>query len=135
MSNNLEILEEFDTTVEMQTPHLMHRQITEITKQRVALSILSRRPEDVLLMNSTAFEIDYIFAGLRLDHIEYLAKNAPKEYKEVILKNAKDGYFLEDVFAVIKKMDESLSPQEKSNQARFLNVVQYIKDNQEVFEF
>ena len=135
MENNLDILEEFDATREIQSPHLVHGKISPVTKQRIAYSVYMRKPEEILLINDTAFYVDAVFAGLTEKQVEYFAKNAPREYKESIMKIFEEGGGLNEAWGVAKSMDSAEGKNSDFHQKRFRKVVQYIKDNQAVFKF
>jgi hypothetical protein len=134
MENNLGLLEEFDIEREIKTPHLMYRNFSTINKKRVAYSILSRKLNEIILINSPGFCVDAVFAGLSEKHIEYIAKNAPMEYKKNILDLLYQAN-IENILKITQDMDKDLGENVTQNQDRLKNIIQYIKDNHAVFEF
>lgn len=104
-------------------------------KKKIAYSILSREEKTVLLLDKYGFTIDFIFAGLIEKHIEHIARNAPKDYKDNILKLLRDQEMVNGIFEIAKAMDDDLGRGSTQNQDRARNVIQYIKDNRIAFEF
>lgn len=129
------MLEEFDITGRLQYPHLLFFPITLISKKQTAYLVMSKREEDVFLINSPGFGNASVFAGLTEKNIECLTKKGPDEFKEEILKIFLDQAALKEVLEIVKAMDEDLRGQSTQNQDRIRNVIQYIKDNRIVFEF
>lgn len=132
MENDLGLLEEFDVLREIKTPHLVYKNFSSTAKQRVAYSILSRKPEEILLINSPGFYVDAVFAGLSENQIEFIAKNGPLEYKQCLLDFLREGN-VEGALGVAKEMDEDSGTNTTKNQERVATVIQYIKDNQKAF--
>lgn len=135
MENNTGLLEEFDILREVQTPHLIHKDFSLANKQKVAYSVLSRKPEEILLINSSGFYTDAVFAGLSGKHIEYIAKNAPSDYRQEIMNLLSQDYKHKEIMEIAQAMDEDLDDGSTKNQERVKNVIQYIKDNAEIFKF
>jgi hypothetical protein len=135
MENDFGLLEEFDIISEIQTPHLIHKDFSLVTKKRVAYSILRRKPEEILLMNSPAFSVDAILAGLSEKQIEHIALSAPDEYRKEIIDSLRQDYKIKEIMEIAQSMDEDLGENSTQNQERAKNVIQYIKDNRVVFEF
>lgn len=135
MENNLELLEEFDIARELQTPHLLHKKIYLSAKKQTAYSILSRKQDEILLANSTAFNTDSVFTGLSEKHIEFIAQHAPADYRKEIIDLIFQDYKLDNIFEIAKAMDQDLGGNTTQNQTRVKNVIQYIKDNRIAFEF
>lgn len=135
MSNNLGLLREFDVINEIQSPHLMHKNFSFVVKQKIAYSILSRKANEILLLNGTGFSEGAVFAGLSEKHIEYIAIHAPREYKEELISLIKKDHKRDEIGEIAKAMDEDLGGGSVRHQTRVKNVIQYIKDNQVVFEF
>lgn len=116
-------------------PHLSYVAETLMSRKKVAYSVLRRKETDIMIIDSSGFLIDSVFAGLIEKHIEYIAKNAPKKYKENLLKILQDTEMMKGVFEIVKSMDDDLGENITQNQDRIKNIVQYIKDNRAVFEF
>jgi hypothetical protein len=135
MPNELLLLEKINITESLETPHLSYIDDSLVERKKVAYSILSRTTGDILLLHNSGFRIDSVFAGLTGKHIEHIAKNAPKKYKESLLKSIQDVEMLSSALEIAKDMDEDLSEKENKNQERVKNIIQYIKDNRAVFEF
>lgn len=135
MSQLVTILEELNIRDSIEAPHFLYVEGTMLEKRRVAYLILQRKEDEVLLIDRTGFLVDSVLAGLSEKHIEHIAKSGPRDYKENILKSVKDQKILAEVVAIAKAMDEDLGGGSTRHQTRVKNVIQYIKDNQVVFEF
>lgn len=135
MSQYVTTLEEFDIMGKFQTPYLMHVKNDNISKKNVAYIVLSKKIDEILLVSPLGFRESAIIAGLSEKHIELLAKHAPQEYKEYILKTVSDNAFVSDITEIAKDMDDDLGGGATTNQQRVRNVVQYIQDNRVVFQF
>lgn len=135
MSNLLTTIEELDIEEIIKDPHLSYVIGTIQERKKVAISIFSRSKSNILLIASSGFLIDSVFAGLSEKHIEYIAKNAPKNYKENLLKILQDTEMMKGVFEIAVDMDTDIGKNVTQNQDRVKNVIQYIKDNRVVFEF
>lgn len=101
----------------------------------ISFSIRSRDENEILLLDIYGFSLDFIFAGLTEKHIAYIAKNAPKNYKENLLKILQDIEMMKGVFEIAIDMDTDIGKNVTQNQDRVKNVIQYIKDNRVAFEF
>lgn len=132
---NVEILveEEFDIASSLEVPHLLYYPISPATKKRVAVNVYSRDPESILLISASGLGTDSVFAGLNEKHIEYIAKNAPSEYKKEILRLVDNPAEIRDVLSIAKSLDEDMGGDVKVNLERVRNVIQYIRDNRAVF--
>ena len=104
-------------------------------RKRVAYLILSRSNDEVLLLDDASFLVDSVFAGLTQEHISYIAKNGPKNYKASLLKILQDQEMMRGVFEITRAMDTDLGENVSQNQQRVALVIQYIKDNQIAFQF
>lgn len=121
--------EEFDITGFFRFPHLACQ------KKELPYLILKRNNEALLLVVPSGFNNSLVFAGLTIAHIEFLAKNAPNEYKQELLATINADYKLQEIFEITKSMDDDLGENVTQNQKRIKNVIQYIRDNQIAFEF
>jgi|SRR3989344_4561085 len=135
MIGDLKILEEYKIRDFIENPDFTYVEGTILERRRVSVSILMRREVEVLLIHKSCFLIDSVFAGLSENHIEYIAKNGPKNYKENLLKILDDQGMMKGVFEIAEAMDEDLGDNITKNQERVKNVIQYIKDNRVAFEF
>jgi hypothetical protein len=135
MKEELSIIEEMEIEQNIREPFGDYISPSLAVKRKIAYSILTRNESTVLLLDRYGFTIDYIFAGLTEKHIECFAKNAPKVYKDNILKTLRDQEMVKGVFEIAKAMDDDLGENITKNQERVRNVIQYIKDNRMVFEF
>jgi len=133
MSDLLTTIEEMNILERLKEPHLSYVIETPQEKKMVSRDILKRKENEIVLITNSGFLIDSVFAGLTEKHIEYIAKNAPKNYKENLLKILKDTEMMKGVFEIIKAMDEDNN--NIGNQNRIQHIIQYIKDNHVVFEF
>ena len=134
MIGDLKILEEYKIRDFIENPDFTYVEGTILERRRVSVSILMRREVEVLLIHKSCFLIDSVFAGLSENHIEYIAKNGPKNYKENLLKILDDQGMMKGVFEIAEAMDEDLGDNITKNQERVKNVIQYIKDNRVAFE-
>ncbi|MFA5777848.1 MAG: hypothetical protein WC906_05460 [Parcubacteria group bacterium] len=135
MKEELSIEEEMKIEQDLREPFGDYIAPSLSVKKKIAHSILSREEKTVLLLDKYGFTIDFIFAGLTEKHIEYITKNAPKDYKDNILKLLQDQETLKGVFEIARAMDGDLGREAMQNQDRVGNVIQYIKDNRIAFEF
>jgi len=135
MKEKISIVKEMEIEKNLREPFGDYISPSLIVKKKIAYSILDREDIAVLLLDRYGFTLDYIFAGLTEKHIEYIAKNAPKNYKENILKTLRDQEMMKGVFEIAKAMDEDLGRGATQNQDRVRNVIQYVKDNRIAFEF
>lgn len=91
--------------------------------------------QDILLIDFYGFQIDSVFAGITEKQIELIARKAPQDYKENLLRVIRNVTTLDEVSKISKALDEDLRENVTQNQQRVRNVIQYIKDNQAVFQF
>ncbi len=133
--DNLSISEELNIEEMMRTPYLSYVIPSLQERRRIAYSILERTVEEILLIDSYGFLIDSVFAGLSENHIEYVAKNGPKAYKENLIKVLQDQEMINGAHQIAKSMDDDLSNNQTINQNRLKKVIQYIKDNKLAFQF
>jgi len=119
----------------LREPHFSYIEESIFNRKKVSNILLSKKQDEILLIDSYGFVFDSIFAGLTEKNIEYIAKNAPRDYKESLLKILHDQEMMGGVFEIVKAMDEDLGESVTKNQERIKNVIQYIKDNRVVFEF
>ncbi|MFA5994671.1 MAG: hypothetical protein WC823_06975 [Parcubacteria group bacterium] len=135
MPKNISSLEEFDIMREITMPHLLTMGESLLEKKNACYAILARKTEEILLVNSPGFSTDFIFAGLSEKHIEFIAKNAPIEYKKELLKLSSSDYSVADILEIAQAMDNDLGENVTQNQQRVKNVMRYIQDNQIAFQF
>jgi hypothetical protein len=132
---NIELKDELEIRNILVEPHFSYLNDDTFSRKQVSLSILQRKNEDIILIDSYGFNFDSIFAGLTEKQIEYIAKNTPKNYKDNIIKILKNQEMMKGVHEIAKSIDEDLGGDFTQNQERIKNVIQYIKDNRAVFEF
>lgn len=129
------IKEEIEKVDHLEHPHLFFIGENK-TKKNTAYQILKEYKEnEILIIDPYGFSVDSVFSGLTEKHIEYIAKTAPQDYKDNILKILSDQEMMKGVFEIAKAMDDDLGRGTTQNQERVRNVTQYIKDNRTVFEF
>ena len=133
--NELSLIEEINITQSIKMPHLMHEKIDAVAKISIAQSILVRKPEDIMLISSMGFETSSIIAGLSSQAIQYIATNAPLEYRRSIWSVIDNGAEVADILKIAKIMDDDRGSGSTAHQERVLNLIQYIKDNRIAFEF
>lgn len=132
---NIELDKELYLRGILAEPHLSYVSETLLERKKVVYLVLQRNETDILLIDSSGFLIDSVFAGLTEKHIEYIAKNAPNNYKENLLKILKDTEMMKGVFEIAVDMDTDIGKNITQNQDRVKNIIQYIRDNKIVFEF
>ena len=115
-------------------PHAYFPQENIGQKKTLARHIFSLKNEYILLPTYFAFSYTSIIAGLSEKHIEYVAKNAPVEYKKELATTILNKYKMKEVFEIAKAMDEDLGENLNQNQQRIKRVYQYICDNWSVFQ-
>jgi len=133
--NQLNIDEELNIRKNLREPHLSYISSIVENRKKVAYLVLQKKEDEILLVDRSGFLIDSVFAGLTEKHIEYIAKKAPKEYKIRILQILSDKQMMNGVFEVVRSMDGDLGHNITKNEDRIRNVIQYIKDNIQVFQF
>lgn len=129
---NIDIEKELSIRNNLGEPHLSYIEDSISNRKNVSSLVVSKNTNEILLIDSYGFLIDSVFAGLTEKHIEYIAKNAPQDYKNNILKILKDQQMMNGVFEITQSMDANNTME---HQKRIKNVIQYIKDNHVVFEF
>jgi hypothetical protein len=132
---NLTPTEEFSIKGMMQEPHFSYIESTLLNKKTVSYSIIPRKESDILLIASSGFLIDSVFAGLTEKQIECIAKNAPEDYKTNILKILNEPEMMKGIFEIARSMDQDAGGNDRKNEERVDNVIRYINDNQVAFEF
>ncbi len=115
-------------------PHLSYIDSTIGNRKNVAYLVLQKKEDEILLIDKSGFIIDSVFAGLTEKHIEYIAKNAPRDYKKNILSALADKKMMDGVLEIVRSMDDDVQGMTK-NQERINNVIRYIKDNIIAFQF
>ncbi len=134
MPETLTLVEEFDITRKLQFPHTFS--CTNIfQKKELAYYAFAKNNSEILLITPGGFQANFILAGLSEKHIEYIATNAPTEYKKELLDSFLKKYTLKEIFEIAQSMDEDLGGGATQNQERVKNVIQYISDNRIAFEF
>ncbi|MFA5994411.1 MAG: hypothetical protein WC823_05630 [Parcubacteria group bacterium] len=135
MEYSLSIIEKLNVEELLLTPHLSYVENSILERKKVSSLILQKKIDDIMLITSSGFLIDSVFAGLSEKHIEHIAKNAPKNYKESLLKIQEDPEMMQGVFEIAQAMDRDLGENVTQNQQRVKNVMRYIQDNQIAFQF
>lgn len=133
MTKKLSLIEEIECREKIYTPFLTYVGNSIIERKKIARDILTRKSEDVLLVDKWGFNIDSIFAGLSESHIEYFSKHAPREYKKSLMEIFQDKEMMDGVWEIVKSIDEDEGDGLMQNQKRIKNVIQYIRDNQIAF--
>jgi len=132
---NIELEQELSIRNNLKEPHFSYLEDSISNRERVANLIISKNGNEILLIDSYGFLFDSVFAGITEKQIEYIAKNAPRDYKENILKILQDQEMMKGVFEIAKSMDDDLGRGSTRNQERVKNIIQYIKDNRIAFGF
>ena len=130
MSQYLSTSEEFSVMRKFQYP-----QTLSLSKENLALTILSRPADEILLIYPSGFTNAALISGLSEKQIEFFAKNAPAEYKKNIFDTLTNSLYMKDILENARLMDENTGNKNSQHQQRIQNVIQYIKDNQLVFQF
>jgi hypothetical protein len=116
-------------------PHIFFPQDSLAQKKNMAKYINSLPNELIVLPTSFAFSYCAFIAGISEKQIEYIAKNAPKEYKKELFDAFFKGYKVKEIYEIAKAMDEDLPGDSIMNQQRIKKLIQYLKDNLIAFEF
>lgn len=124
-----------DILNKLSIPHAYFPQETIEEKKKLAWHIFHSDNEAILLPTFFAFSYSAVIAGLSAKHIEFVAKNAPADYKKELLNAISQKYKLQEIIEIAKSMDEDMQSASVENQNRIKNVIRYIKDNREAFEF
>ena len=132
---NMEIEKEILIRNNLREPHFSYAEDSVFNKKKASILMMHKSNDEVLLVDSYGFNFDSIFAGLTERHIEYIAKNGPRDYKNNIMKMLRDQEMMKGVFEIAKTMDDDSGRNATDNQDRIRNVIQYIKDNKVAFEF
>lgn len=135
MTKNLDLIEESEYWEKFSSPFLSYIGRSLPERKRVARDISLRKKEDLLLMDKFGFGIDSIFSGLTEDQIQYIAKNAPLEYKKEMVSIFQDKEMMDGVWEIAKAMDDDEGDSSAKNQDRIKKIIQYINDNRAVFQF
>lgn len=135
MNNNLSLIEELNIEEYFREPFSAYVFGTLIEKKTVAYSVFQRKITDILLISSGGFLFDSVFAGLRDEHVQFISRSGPKDYKVNLLEIIRNKEKMVRVFEIAKAMDEDLGSNTTQNRDRVKNVIQYIKDNRIAFEF
>lgn len=128
-------MEDFNIMRKIQTPYLAYENDDLVTKRNIAFDVLSRKAEDILLINAFGFREEAVLAGITEEQIEYIAKHGPRKYKENIIKTFSNEYSVLEIEEIVKMMDEEEGEGKNNNWQRMRNVMRYIGDNQKVFAF
>lgn len=124
-----------DITNKISIPHAYFSQETIGEKKMLAWHIFHSDNEAILLPTFFAFSYSAFIAGLTEKQVEYIAKNAPTDYKKELLNAISQNYKLQEVIEIAKEMDEDVRMGKTENQNRVKNVIRYIRDNKEAFQF
>lgn len=116
-------------------PYVYYAQKTIGQEVMLARYIFNIAGEDLLIPSYYIFSYNAVIAGLNEKHIEYIAKNAPADYKKELAIAILNEYKRKEVFEIAKMMDEDLGDGIVQNQKRIKNVYQYVSDNWAVFQF
>ena len=116
-------------------PHAYFPQETIVEKKMLAWHIFHSDNEVILLPTTFAFSYAAFIAGFSEKHIEYIAKNAPADYKKELLNAVAQDYKFKEILDIARLMDEDMGNGVTQNQKRVENVRQYVLDNLVVFQF
>jgi hypothetical protein len=116
-------------------PYIYYTQDTIGQKTILARYIGTLSGDILLIPSSYLLSYSAVIAGLTQIQIEYIAKNAPVNYKKELANSMTMDYRMKEVFEIAKAMDEDLGDGVEQNQKRIKSVQQYILDNWVVFQF
>jgi hypothetical protein len=119
----------------LQSPYLLPSQNDILAKKKIAFLVASKNEEEILLVSPGGFLSSTVLAGITEKNIEHVAKNAPREYKKNIIEALGNQETMKEIMEIAKAMDDDLGRNITKNQDRIRNVIQYIKDNIQVFQF
>jgi hypothetical protein len=120
---------------QLTVPYVYYAQESIGQKKMLAIYISSLDSEILLIPSAYIFSYDAVIAGLTEKQIEYISKNAPREYKNELVKTVQNEYKMKEVFEIVKMMDEDLGDGNIQNQKRIKSVYRYILDNWAVLQF
>lgn len=127
--------EEYDAIMRFQNPHLLFFQEDILSQKNIAQLVLGKKEDEILLLSPEAFLSSSVFAGISEKQIEYIAKNAPEDYKTRIRNLVNDSDFLAHALEICNYLDQDREKESTDNMDRLKNVTRYINDNLSVFEF
>ncbi|KKR21839.1 MAG: hypothetical protein UT50_C0003G0020 [Candidatus Moranbacteria bacterium GW2011_GWA2_39_41] len=104
------------------------------SKKQLAIYISMLNDNTVLLSTAWTFSFPAALAGLSYKQVEYIAKHAPTVYKKQLVETIQTSYKIKEALEISKNLDES-TDNNAQHQQRVKNVIQYIKDNRNAFEF
>lgn len=116
-------------------PYVCYPQQDIRQRKILAWHVNSLSGDELLLPSAFLFSYAGIVAGINEKQIEYVAKNAPSDYKKELLTSILNEYRMKEVFEIAKMMDEDMGEGVMQNQKRIKNVQRYISDNWAVFQF
>lgn len=115
---------------ELFSPYLLPAE-TQQDRQKIALLILSKSNEELLLMDPYAYQENVILAGLTERHLEFLAFYAPEPIKRFLW----EGFSTRETIESAYNLALSLSKDQEAHRKRMLFLIRYIRDNESVFRF
>jgi hypothetical protein len=124
-----------EITEKLTLPYLFIEEASMASKINLAIKTLGLDNETLIIPASSMFSYSAILAGISERQVEYVAKNAPSDYKKELLNSIMQPYKIKEIFEIARAMDTGLATDSTKNQERVQNVIQYIKDNRTVFEF
>jgi len=124
---------EDDILEELAMPYIKFPQNNMQVKKKLAWHIYNLANDTLLIPSPNMFSYSSIIAGISKKQIEYIAKNAPVDYKKELFISISKDYKIKEISEIIQAMDKDSGG--SKNQERIRNVIQYIKDNKAVFEF
>lgn len=131
ISDNIEI----DLLEKISLPYVFFKQDTLFQKKTLTKYVMSLNNEEILLFTTFSFSVSAIIAGLNEEQIEYIAKNAPKDYKMQVFSSISQEYKIKEILEIAKYMDDDFGDNIIENQNRVKKVLKYIRDNKIVFQF
>ena len=135
MTKKLDLIEKNEYWDKIANPFFGYVGTSIIDRKRVAQNVLSRKSEDILLVDKFGFSIDSVFAGLNEKQIEFFAKNAPLAHKKELVSIFQDKEMMDGVWEIVKAMDDDEGDGSIKNKDRIKKIIQYIQDNWAVFQF
>lgn len=126
---------EDDISDKVVLPYVYYDQETMGGKLLLAKYVMQARPEVLLLPSYFLFSYSAVAAGLTEKQLEYIASNAPAEYKKELSKTFSNENKIKEVIEIGRMLDDDYGQNTEKNQERIRRVYQYIRDNSIAFQF
>lgn len=120
---------------QLSIPYVYFAQQTIGQRSILAKYISKVEPVVLILPSCYIFSYPAVLAGLSEVQIEYVAKNAPAEYKKEFLSSIMDKFKVQEMFNIAREMDDDFGQNITENQVRLKKILRYVNDNLLAFQF